>query len=71
MGEIVDIGVKFREDPTAHIEIHPILLSELEQRDPTGDAGLEIVADYQLAILSGIQARNALRQAVLRARNLR
>ncbi len=70
MGEVIDIGKKFREDPAARIEVHPILLSEIEHRDPTGEAGLEIVTDYQLEIMSGVQARNALLQAILRARRL-
>lgn len=70
MGEVIDIGVKFREDPAASVEVHPMLLSEIELRDPTGEAGLEIVAAYQFDIISGVQARNALRQAILRARQI-
>lgn len=70
MGEVIDIGVKFREDPSVNVEVHPILISEIEQRDPTGELGTEIVTDYQRSILSGVQARDALRQAVLRARRI-
>lgn len=70
MGEVIDIGKKFRENPADRVSVHPILISEIEHRDPTGEAGLEIVTDYQLDIMSGVQARNALRQAILRARRL-
>ena len=70
MGEVIDIGKKFREDPAARIEVHPVLLSEIEYNDPTGELGLEIVIDYQYEIMNGVQARNALRRAILRARRL-
>lgn len=75
MAEIFDIGKKLDERNAGRVHIDGVMVpgmlyGALDDVDPNRSESNEIIMAYQQDIVDGVVAKDALRQAILKARRL-